>query len=217
MVARPAVPRLHLVTNRHLCGDRSLVEVIGDATRGGLGAVQLREKDLPLAELLALAREVHWALGDTPLIVNVGGSDHADALGVAVAIGAAGVHLPGDAGAVATARSALGPGALIGRSVHSLAEAQAAEAEGADYAILGTIFTTASKPGKAPAGLDLVTEVARSVAIPIIAIGGIDASNVAATLRAGAWGVAVMSTILAAPDPALAVERLRRITEEEGA
>ena len=73
MVARPAVSRLHLITNRHLCGDRSPAAVVGDAGRGGLGAVQLREKDLPLAELLALAREVRWALGDTPLIVNAGG------------------------------------------------------------------------------------------------------------------------------------------------
>lgn len=211
----PAVPRLHLVTNRHLCGDRSLAAVVAAAARGGVGAVQLREKDLAPADLLPLAREVRGAVGDTPLLVNVGGPDRMGSLDVAVAVGAAGAHLPEDGGSVVAARQALWPGALIGRSVHSLVGAQVAQAQGADYVILGTIFATVSKPGKAPSGLALVAEVARAVAIPVIAIGGIDTSNVAATLRAGAWGVAVMSTILAAPDPALAAGRLRRIIAEE--
>jgi thiamine-phosphate pyrophosphorylase len=213
MPTRPPIPRLHLVTNRHLCGDRSLAAVVSAAARGGLGAVQLREKDLPPAELLPLARDLRAALGDIPLLINTGGGR--EVFDITSKFGAAGVHLPEDGGTVATARAALGPSALIGRSVHSLAGARAAEADGADYLILGTIFATASKPGRAPAGLALVAEVARAVAIPTIAIGGIDANNLAATLRAGAWGVAVMSTVLSAPDPALAVERLRRIIEEE--
>src|SRR5690242_5081279 len=154
MPARPAVPRLHLVTNRHLCGERSLAPVVIAAARGGLGAVQLREKDLPPAELFPLARDLRQALGDTPLIVNVGGDR--EMLNITTEVGAAGVHLPGDSGSVAEVRSVLGPAALIGRSVHCLAEAQTAEAEGADYLILGTIFATASKPGRAPAGLAFV-------------------------------------------------------------
>jgi thiamine-phosphate diphosphorylase len=213
MPTRPPIPRLHLVTNRHLCGDRSLAAVVSAAARGGLGAVQLREKDLPPANLLPLAPDLSSALGDIPLLINTGGGR--EVFDITSKFGAAGVHLPEDGGTVATARAALGPSALIGRSVHSLAGARAAEADGADYLILGTIFATASKPGRAPAGLALVAEVARAVAIPTIAIGGIDANNLAATLRAGAWGVAVMSTVLSAPDPALAVERLRRIIEEE--
>ncbi|MFN8515147.1 MAG: thiamine phosphate synthase [Chloroflexia bacterium] len=213
MPTRPIVPRLHLVTNRHLCGDRSLAMVVAAAARGGLGAVQLREKDLPPAELLPLARELRQSLGDTPLIINTGGER--GAFDIITAVGAAGAHLPEDAGSVASTRAALGLAALIGRSVHSLAEAQAAEADGADYLILGTIFATASKPGRPPAGLALVAEVARAVRLPVIAIGGLDTGNVAATLRAGAWGVAVMSTILTAPDPSLAVAQLRRIIEQE--
>lgn len=216
MVTRPPVPRLHLVTNRALCGDRALAGVVAKATGGGCDAVQLREKDLPAAELLPLARAVREVTGERPLLLNIGaGPREAAQLAVARAIGATGVHLPGGAGPVASARAALGPGALVGRSVHSLAEAHAAEAEGADYVILGTIFATASKPGRAPAGLALVAEVARAVAVPVIAIGGIAETNVAATLRAGAWGVAVMSTILAAPDPTLAAGRLRRIIDGE--
>jgi len=180
MAARRIVPRLHLITNRHLCGERSL------------------------------------AIRETPLLINGGSAAHvAGCLDLANAVGAAGAHLPSEGGAVQIARAALGPGALIGRSVHSVAEARIAEAEGANYVILGTIFATASKPGRDPTGLTLVAEVAAATALPIIAIGGITEANVAATLRAGAWGVAVMSTILTAPDPAPAVARLRQIIEEE--
>jgi thiamine-phosphate pyrophosphorylase len=206
--ARQVVPRLHLITNRHLCGDRPQAAIVAEAVRGGLGAVQLREKDLGPAALLDEAELLLPVLGGTPLIVN-------GQVEVARAAGAAGVHLPGDAGPVAVARAALGAAALIGRSVHSLEEARSAEAEGADYVILGTIFATDSKPGRAPAGLPLVTAVARAVSIPVIAIGGIDEGNAAATLAAGAWGLAVMSGILRAAAPATAVARLRAIIEKE--
>lgn len=204
---RPVVPRLHLITNRHLCGDRPQATIVAEAARGGLGAVQLREKDLAPVALLNEAEALIQVLGDTPLLIN-------GQVEVARAVGAAGVHLPGDAGPLAAARATLGTAALIGRSVHSLEEARAAEAEGVDYVILGTIFVTESKPGRAPAGLSFVSAVARAVAIPVIAIGGIDESNAAATIAAGAWGLAVMSGILRAAEPATAVARLREIIEK---
>jgi thiamine-phosphate pyrophosphorylase len=200
------VPRLHLITNRHLCGDRPQAAIVAEAARGGLGAVQLREKELAPVALLNEAEALMQVLGDTPLLIN-------GQVEVARAIGAAGVHLPGAAGPVAAARAVLGPAALIGRSVHSLEEARAAETEGADYVILGTIFVTDSKPGRPPAGLPFVSAVARAVAIPVVAIGGIDERNAAATIAAGAWGLAVMSGILRAPEPATAVARLREIIE----
>jgi len=201
-LARPAVPRLHLVTNQQLCPPDAQTTIVARAARGGLGAVQLREKDLDERALCDEAMALCVVLGDTPLLVN-------GAVGVARAIGAAGVHLPETAGSVAAARAALGQHALVGRSVHDEAGARAAAAEGADYLILGTIYATASKPGRAPAGLELVRAVAAAVPTPIIAIGGIDATNAAATIAAGAWGIAVMSGILCAPDPAEAVRRLR--------
>ena len=206
--ARPAIPRLHLITNRALCDARGQLAIVADAARAGVGAVQLREKDLESAALVREATSLKEVLGATPLIVN-------GASGVALAAGAAGVHLPGDGGTIAVARAALGPTALIGRSVHTVDEARSAAAEGADYLIVGTIFATASKPGRAPAGLPFVTAVARAVTIPIVAIGGIDEGNVAATLTAGAWGVAVMSGVLSAPEPGAAVRRLRAIIEKE--
>jgi len=208
MSARPTVPRLHLITNRALCGERGQAAIVAEAACAGIGAVQLREKDLDLAALLREATSLKEVLGVTPLIVN-------GAPAVAVATGAAGLHLPGDGGTIAAARAALGPVALIGRSVHSVEEARSAATDGADYLIIGTIFATASKPGRAPAGLPFVTAVARAVTIPIIAIGGIDEGNVAATLAAGAWGVAVMSGVLAAPDPGAAVRLLQVIIDKE--
>lgn len=206
--ARPPVPRLHLITNRALCGERPQAAIIAEAAHAGIGAVQLREKDLAATALLSEAESLRAVLGDTPLIVN--GSWE-----VARSVGAAGVHLPGGAVSVAAARAALGPQGWVGRSVHSVAGAREAAQEGADYLIIGTIFATASKPGRAPAGLSLVTAVAEAVALPIIAIGGIDEERVATTIAAGAWGVAVMSAVLCAPVPGRAVARLRAMIEQE--
>jgi thiamine-phosphate pyrophosphorylase len=204
------VPRLHLVTDRRLCGDRSLANVVAEAARGGLGAVQLREKDLPGGPLLTEALALKRVLGTTLLLVN-------ERVDVAAAAGAAGVHLPGDGLPADVARRLLSPDALIGWSVHNVAEARAAEQAGADYVILGTIFATASKPGRTPAGLALVEATTRAVRLPVIAIGGIDEHNVAAVIGAGAWGVAVMSAILRAPAPAVATERLQAIVGRETA
>lgn len=205
---RPPVPRLHLVTDRRLRGDRSLVAVVAEAARAGVGAVQLREKDLPGGALLAEAEVLRRVLGATPLLVN----DRAD---VALAAGAAGVHLPAAGLPVGVARRLLGPWALIGRSVHGVEEARRAADEGADYVILGTIFATGSKPGRVPAGLALVAATARAVALPVIAIGGINQENAAATVAAGAHGIAVMSAILSAPSPAAATAALRAVLGAE--
>lgn len=205
-LGRPAVPRLHLITNRRLCSARPQVEIVAEAVRGGIEAVQLREKELDQRALHGEAMALLAVLSTTPLIVN-------GSVTVAQAVGAAGVHLPERVGSVAAVRATLGPHALVGRSAHDLAGARAAVADGVDYLILGTIFATASKPGREPAGLDLVRAVARAVTVPIIAIGGITETNAAATLSAGAWGIAVMSGILCAPDPADAARRLRAAIE----
>lgn len=206
---RARIPRLHLITNRALCRDRPQAAIAAEAAGAGIGAVQLREKDLDSAALLREALSLRAVLGTTPLIVN-GAPD------VAREADAAGVHLPGDAGPIGAARRVMGADALIGRSVHSVTEALTAAAEGADYIILGTIFATASKPGRAPAGPALIRAVADATTLPVIAIGGIDRQNVGAAIAAGAWGVAVMSGVLCAPDPARAVRELLLAIEREG-
>lgn len=203
---RPPVPRLHLVTDRARCSARGVVEVVADAARGGLGAVQVRDKTLGGGALLAEVEAVCRVAGAALVLVN-------ERIDVARAAGADGVHLPAEGLPVAVARGLLGPSALIGRSVHNVEEARRAEAEGADYIMLGTIFATTGKPGRAPAGLALVRDTASAVQVPAIAIGGIDETNVAAVLAAGAYGVAVVSAILEAPEPATAVARLNAVLE----
>ena len=102
---------------------------------------------------------------------------------------------------------------IIGRSVHSPDAAIAAEAEGADYLQVGTVFETASKPGRPAAGLSLIREVRDAVSIPIIAVGGINADNAAGVITAGADGVAVIGAIMDADDSRQAARDLRRVID----
>lgn len=189
------LPCLCLVTDRNRCRGRSLEETVAAAVEGGVTAVQLREPDLPARELYELALRLRPVLAGRALFfVN-------DRLDVALAAGADGVQLGGRSLPVPQARRIAGPGLLLGRSVHSFAEAAAAQADGADFIILGTIFPTASHPGVAGAGVELIRQVRATVVLPILAIGGIDPDNAAQVMEAGADGVAVISAILAAEDP----------------
>ena len=160
---------------------------------GGCRWLSLREKDLPAAERSALLQRL-VALGQgAGAVVMV--HDDVDA---ALAAGAAGVHLPA-AGSPAAARQRLGPAALIGQSAHHGAEIDAAAQAGADYVTLSPIFVTASKPGYGPAlGL---APFAETWPLPVLALGGIDATNSAACFKAGAAGVAVMGSAMRTDNP----------------
>ena len=197
-------PCLALVTDRRLClPGHSLAVAVSAACDGGLDMVQLREKDLPGGALLTLAQELREATRDRALlIVN-------ERVDVALACGADGVQLGEEALPVEEARRLLGSDALIGRSVHSVAGAVEAEASGADYLVVGPIYATPSHPESEGAGTALLEQVLRSVAIPFLAIGGVDASNIGEVARAGASGAAVVRAVIAAPDPAQAVAELR--------
>jgi len=175
---------------------------VDEAIKGGVNLIQLREKDLPTGELLALAirlREV--TRGRALLVIN-------DRLDVAMAAGADGVHLPENGLPVAIARWLLGQHTLIGRSVHSEEAAAEAEQAGADYVQLGTIYATESKPDAKPAGPDLVRKVSGAVGIPVLAVGGVRAENAADVIEAGASGASVISAIEAAADPQAAARQL---------
>lgn len=201
------LPCLALVSDRTLCEDVPLAEKVAQAVAGGANLVQLREKDLPAGELLRLAQSLRQiTAGRALLLVN-------DRLDVALAAGADGAHLPERGLPVAQARRLLGPDAIIGRSVHSLAEALRAQEEGADYVQVGTIYPSRSHPDVPPVGPWLIEEVTRQLRIPVLAIGGVTAENVAEVMRAGAAGVAVISAILASPSPQLAAEALWRAIE----
>jgi thiamine-phosphate pyrophosphorylase len=199
-VGKLTIPCLALVTDHRLCQTLSLEEAVAQAIEGGANLVQLREKDpdgrsLPAAELLALAEELRaLTRGRALFLVN-------DRLDVALASAADGVHLPEQGLPVAAARRLAGEGFIVGRSVHSVAEAVRAQAEGADYVQVGSIFASRSHPDQPVAGLALLEAVAAAVTIPILAVGGIAAANVGEVMLAGAGGAAVISAILGAPSP----------------
>jgi thiamine-phosphate pyrophosphorylase len=201
-----AVPVVHLITDRALRAD--LVAHARAALSGlppGRAAVQLREKDLGGRELLALARAllpVCRAAGQR-LVVN-------DRLDVAIAAGADGVHLPAAGVPAADARRLLGPGALVGVSCHSAAEAARARDGGASYATVSPVYDTPSKRRYgAPVGLEVLAEASR-LGLPVVALGGVTAARVTEVRAAGAHGVAVLRAWLEADDPSAAVHALLR-------
>jgi thiamine-phosphate pyrophosphorylase len=197
--------RLYVVTDRHEAAGRVLEEVVAAAAQGGAGAIQLREKDLSARDLYALGARLQIALAPygVPLLIN-------DRLDVALALDTAGVHLAGHSLPTAVARRVLGTGKLLGVSTHSVEEARCAAEDGADFIVFGPVFTTPSKVAYGPPqGLQHLTAVVRAVHIPVIAIGGIDYTNLPQVMQAGAYGVAMIRAVLAAPDPYKATQQLR--------
>ncbi len=187
---------LYLVTDRSASA-RPLAVVVEECLGAGLRAVQLREKDLDVRDLLATAgalRESTRRHG-ARLVVN----DRAD---VAMAVGADGVQRTHASLPTEALRRITPPGFLVGVSVHSLAQAREAESEGADFLVFGPVYDTPSKRQYgAPQGLAALENVAAAVARPVLAVGGITPERVAEVCAAGAAGVAVISAILAADRP----------------
>jgi len=171
-----------------------LVAAVEEALKGGVRAVQLREKDLPIRRLLALAQTLRALTSryGARLFIN----DRAD---VALCVGADGVHLGGESIPPDAARRAWGGKLLIGVSAHCAREAYAASDKGADFITLGPVFKTPLKLQYGePVGLEVISDVRADVKIPIFAIGGIKAENVPAVIQHKADGVAVISGILSA-------------------
>jgi len=187
--------RLYLITDRHVA-KKPLPEAVREALEGGVRAVQLREKDLPVRELLALAQEMRAVTGEfgAKLFIN-------DRVDVAVDVGADGVHLGNQSMPVDAVRKIVGRSMMLGVSAHSVAEAKAAEQGGADFITLGPIFETPSKASYgAPLGLEPLREAKRTVTIPLFALGGVKGRNIGHVLWAGAYGVSVISAVLGAAD-----------------
>lgn len=208
MTGAPDV-RLCLVTDPGLAAGRPIEAIAAAAAKGGATLVQLRDKAAPARALLALARRVKEALAPygVPLVVN----DRAD---VAFAAGA-GVHLgQGDLPADA-ARALLGAAAVVGLSIEHAREVDAVPAGAVAYLAASPVFATPTKTDtKTPFGLDGLARLRARTRLPLIAIGGIDAGNAADVCAAGADGVAVVSAIMAAPDPEAAARTLRRAADD---
>jgi len=170
-----------------------LVARAAAAVRAGVDVIQVRERDLPDGELVALVRRIAGLSAGTSTRVMV--NDRAD---VAIAAGAAGVHLRGDSVPASRLRRTVPEGFLIGRSVHSLADVDAAAADGGcDYLLFGTVFPSAGKPDGHPiAGLDALRAACARSSLPVIAIGGIDEENAALVRAAGAAGFAAVGLFM---------------------
>jgi thiamine-phosphate pyrophosphorylase len=199
--------QIHLVTDRKQAR-RELARVVRAALRGGVDWAQLREKSGPALGLYEDAMEIIPEAHRLGARVSI--NDRAD---VALATGADGVHLAGKSLPPEAARVVIPPWMLLGVSVHGLQEAREAVEAGADYVTFGHVYPTSSKPGLPPRGVRELAKIVEAVDAPVLAIGGIDASNVQEVLATGASGIAVISAVLAADDPEAATRELRKVVD----
>jgi len=189
---------LYLITDRQLTGGRDLCAVVEQALDGGVKAIQLREKDLDGKELFALADKLSMLCQrySAELFIN-------DRIDVALAVDAAGVQLGKTSLPIDAARRLLGAEKLIGYSAHSPTEAQAAAQDGVDFILFGPVYLTSSKASfGAPQGLAQLRDVVAQVTLPVYAIGGIKDENLLETMKTGSQGVALISAIIGAENPA---------------
>ena len=202
--------RLYLITDRKLIADnRSLIMAVRQALKGGVKAIQIREKDLNTRELLKLAHKMREITDkyDARLFIN-------DRFDVALAAGADGVHLTQNSIPVDAVRKTVKEKLLIGVSTHLLKEARAAEKGGADFITFGHVYRTHSKLKYGPPqGLDNLEEVCGKVGIPVYAIGGIKSHRIDKVKKAGAYGVAMISEIFGAEDIKCKAKELVQILE----
>ncbi|KAL9130467.1 MAG: hypothetical protein Q9217_001339 [Psora testacea] len=210
---------LYLVTDSTpaILGKKDIIQAVDEAIQGGVTIVQYRDKISDTAKLISVGRRIHEVTkrNNVPLLVN-------DRVDVALAIGAEGVHIGQEDIGLGTARKILGPGAIIGVTVSSLSEAVVAASGGASYLGIGTVYATPTKTNsKSIIGAAGVRNILQRISsidenMPTVAIGGLNASNVerimfqSKSATKGLDGVAIVSAIMAAPDPRAAAGKLRQ-------
>jgi thiamine-phosphate pyrophosphorylase len=195
---------VYLVSDRNQTRGRDLLSVIEEALKGGIRAVQLREKDLGGAEMFALAEQAQEIClrYNAELLIN-------DRVDVALAINAAGVQLGKMSLPIETARALLGPDKWIGASIHSIEEIDQAQQNGATFLVFGPVYFTSSKASfGSPQGIAALKKIVESSKLPVYAIGGITARDVPELRDTGVKGIAVISSIISAPDPKAAAREL---------
>ncbi len=200
---------IYLVTDDGCLQGRALLDCVREALEGGVTLVQYRAKTAASAEMYAEALQLK-ALCDSfkvPLIIN-------DRLDIAMAVGAAGVHLGQDDLPCAAARKILGEDYLIGVSAHNPAEAKAALQSGADYLGCGAVFGTATKADVKKLGTEGLAAICTAKGLPVVGIGGVTADNYREVRAAGADGAAIVSGILAQPDIRATVRAIAKISQE---
>lgn len=200
---------IYLVTDDGCLQGRALIDCVREALEGGVTLVQYRAKTASSAEMYDEALQLK-ALCDSfnvPLIIN-------DRLDIAMAVGAAGVHLGQDDLPCAAARRILGEDYIIGVSAHNPAEARAALLCGADYLGCGAVFGTATKADVKKLGTDGLAAICKAKGLPVVGIGGVTADNYREVRAAGADGAAIVSGILAQPDIRATVEAIAKVSQE---
>lgn len=200
---------IYLVTDDGCLQGRALIDCVREALEGGVTLVQYRVKTASSAEMYAEALQLK-ALCDSfnvPLIIN-------DRLDIAMAVGAAGVHLGQDDLPCAAARKILGEDYLIGVSAHNPAEAKAALQSGADYLGCGAVFGTATKADVQKLGTEGLAAICKAKGLPVVGIGGVTADNYREVRAAGADGAAIVSGILAQPDIRATVKAIAKVSQE---
>jgi thiamine-phosphate pyrophosphorylase len=195
--------RLYLVCDAR---PRAFLEA---ALRGGVDVIQLRDKTLGVADLIAAAREFRAAADRFRALFVL--NDRPD---LVAACDADGVHVGQDDGGVAEARAVVGPDRIVGRSTHAPDQGAAADADAdVDYLAVGPVHATPTKPGRPAAGLEYVEWAAANVSKPWFAIGGLDAGNVREVIELGATRIVVVRAITEAADPEAAARALREALE----
>ena len=200
---------IYLVTDDGCLQGRALIDCVREALEGGVTLVQYRAKTASSSEMYAEALQLK-ALCDSfnvPLIIN-------DRLDIAMAVGAAGVHLGQDDLPCAVARKLLGEDYIIGVSAHNPAEAKAALQSGADYLGCGAVFGTATKADVKKLGTEGLAAICKAKGLPVVGIGGVTADNYREVRAAGADGAAIVSGILAQPDIRATVKAIAKVSQE---
>jgi thiamine-phosphate pyrophosphorylase len=209
-MARPTLPRgLYAITDPELLPEPELGPGVAAAVAGGARVVQYRDKtaDADTRRRRAALVLAACRAGGALCIIN-------DDPALAAALGADGVHLGRDDDDIEAARRLLGPDRLIGVSCYNEpALAHAAAAAGADYVGVGSVWPSATKPAAVRASLSLLGELAGRLPVPVVAIGGVNRDNAAATIAAGAHAVAVIRDLFADPDPRSAAQVLSAACE----
>ncbi|MEK1893488.1 MAG: thiamine phosphate synthase [Rhizobium sp.] len=197
---------LYLVLDPGLCVAFGMVETACAAVAGGATMVQLRDKHADTARMIETGRALKVALSGTGALLIV--NDDVDA---AIAIGADGLHIGQDDIDAITARQLIGPDMILGLSAETAALAAAIDPAAVDYAGLGPVFATATKPDHKPAlGFEGLSRLIKVCPVPVVAIGGLKSAHVGGVLAAGADGLAVVSAICGTPDPQLAAREIAK-------